>query len=216
MTPSPTPPSAPPRWHLSSAQRRYLLLPMFTLLLLSSLSVWFWWMSNQALAEAQLSETQVKNQLQMMRQQIKQLGQDSTTIENYLPRYQQLVERGYLQNEQRLDFLEKIRQSQQEKGLFPMEYTLTPQQDWLSATGELKIRASTIELKTSLLHEGDLPLLLHDLRNTPSGWITPFECELTRLPPATTSTAKLSANLNAACKLYWFSVSTGAAPTQPQ
>ncbi len=214
MTPSSTPPRTL-RWQLSSAQQRYLLPPVLILILLTGVSIWLWWMSSQALADAQLAATQVKNQLNTIRQQITQLGQDSSTLENYLPRYQQLVERGYLQGEQRLEFLEKLRQTQREQALFDMEYALNPQQDWLAANDELKVRASTIDLKTKLLHEGDLLPLLDNLRTIPNGWITPFDCEIERLDNVG-SNSQFSANLNATCKLYWFSVSTGASPTQPQ
>jgi len=159
--------------------------------------------ANLALAETHLQQAQG---------QYKQAENEMNEIREFQPRYEQLVRRGFVGEEKRLDAVEQIRHIQEDRKLFPLSYEISPQQpfqvDPSVQTGELELRGSKITLHMSLLHEMDLFNFLSDLST--KGLFAPQTCDITAADSA--SDSKLAPRLRGECTLYWITMGPRAAP----
>ena len=148
---------------------------------------------------------------------------EKNDIKEFQPRYIQLVERGFVGEEKRLDIVELIQTIQAKYRLLPMSYELFPQQiisigelvteptaTPITTTGNLELRASKLVFRMNLLHEMDMFNLFKDLRER--GQFIPQSCSVK------TSNAVNSLNsphqLEAECSLQWITMGRRAAADQ--
>lgn len=165
-------------------------------------------LENNTKAQAELAQAQGK---------YKQTESEKNEIRDFLPRYQQLIRRGFVGEERRLDVIEKIRQVQESRKLLPIKYEILPQQvftlDPSIDTGQLELRSSKLLVQMGLLHEMDLFNFLRDLRT--SGIFIPQLCTIK--PTNTALETLLSPRLNGECTIAWITmgrrpVAEGEAP----
>lgn len=127
-------------------------------------------------------------------------------VRDFQPKYVQLVARGFVGEEKRLDWIESIKKIQETRKLLPIEYEIFPQQpfqvDASLQTGELELRGSRMQLSIQLLHEMDLLHFLQDLKTMQTYALN--DCTI-KLPVAPQNEA-LSARLTAECSLYWITL----------
>ncbi|HZX27264.1 MAG TPA: hypothetical protein VFF16_09355 [Telluria sp.] len=136
-------------------------------------------------------------------------------IHLYQPRFLVLRADGVVGNENRLAWIDAIRQSQASRRLLSVAYEAEPQQTvGLSAPialGEYQLRASRMQLHAGLLHEMDLFNLLDDLRG--AGLYTVHDCRIKRIEvPADVA---LTPRLTADCTLAWVTLGSAPAPAAP-
>lgn len=136
-------------------------------------------------------------------------GQEREGIVNYLPIYQNLLSMGFVGEEQRIDWIEKIRQLHQQHKLFSIEYTIGLQESvapsYLPALGNFTLHRSVMKLEFGMLHEMDLLVLLSGLREQPAPFIV-RACELARPVGQKINTAVLTVNVQARCELEWYTL----------
>ena len=124
-------------------------------------------------------------------------------IRDYQPRYLQLLERGFVGDEKRLDIVELIQSIQAKYRLLPMNYEIFPQQvvqlDPATNNGELELRASKLVLQMNLLHEMDMFNLFSELHK--KGQFIHQTCDI--VISNTVSAALLPRQLEAKCSLQW-------------
>jgi len=137
------------------------------------------------------------------------VDEEEKLIEKYLPQFLQLNEIGVLGEEQRLSWVEVLRNAGDQMKLPALGYEITSQRDYTPGfpviLGQYKIFVSNMNLNMQLLHEGDLFRLLGILNELTNGRYTISECELIRNFEEITDNVT-AANVAASCELKWFSV----------
>lgn len=150
--------------------------------------------AGKARAESELREAQGK---------YRATENEKNEIRDFQPKYVQLVRRGFVGEEKRLDVIEHVRHIQESRKLLPFTYEISPQQtfqvDPSIQTGELELRGSKLVAQMDLLHEMDLINFLTDLSAT--GIFSPQTCAFT--PSRTAKISVLSAQLHGECTFYW-------------
>ncbi|MCR6665363.1 MAG: hypothetical protein NVV69_04955 [Methyloversatilis sp.] len=120
-----------------------------------------------------------------------------------IDRFRHLVERGAVGTEQRLAWVELIRDARARHHLGAVDYEFSPQRplDPLIAPADadqLEAAGSTLRIRTPLLHEGQLIALLDDLAFNASAVVRVRECSVTRA-----AVASEAEQLVADCLLDW-------------
>jgi hypothetical protein len=162
----------------------------------------------------QQSEMQQRAQTELSQAQGKYTyaANEKNDIREFQPAYLQLVERGFVGEEKRLDVLELIQTIQEKHRLLPMTYEIFPQQtvqlDPATPTGEMELRASKLVFRMNLLHEMDMLNLFKSLRER--GQFINQSCAVK------TSNAvniiSLPHQLEAECSLQWVTMARRVAP----
>jgi len=120
-----------------------------------------------------------------------------------IDRFRHLVERGAVGTEQRLAWVELIRDARARHHLGAVDYEFSPQRplDPLIAPADadqLEAAGSTLRIRMPLLHEGQLIALLDDLAFNASAVVRVRECSVTRA-----AIASDAEQLVADCLLDW-------------
>lgn len=139
---------------------------------------------------------------------------EETEIAAKIDRFRHLVERGAVGTEQRLAWVELIRDARTRHQLGAVDYEFSPQRplDPLIAppdADQLEAAGSTLRIRMPLLHEGQLIALLDDLAFNASAVVRVRECSVTRA-----AVASDAEQLVADCLLDWitFRPRQGARP----
>lgn len=116
-------------------------------------------------------------------------------IRNFQQRYVELVQRGLIGEERRLDWVDAIRQSQEAQQLPPLAYEMDPRQPVrLEAAldlGAYQLRGSRMRLHMELLHEMQLFDFFADLHER--GFFAVQDCTIKRLAAANAANAAAGA-----------------------
>lgn len=160
-------------------------------------------LSSAVLSKWQGERNQAQAQRNQTREQYKQVGNEKREIEEFQSKFVQLRKRGFIGEEKRLEWLERIRQIQESRKLLPLTYEFSAQQPFQSdpsmPVSDFELRGSKMKLRMHLLHEMDLFNFLDDLKS--STFHTVQACTLKS--PDTAPTEPLAARLLAECTLYW-------------
>lgn len=149
-----------------------------------------------------------EQQLNQARQRLQTSGLEKDTIVQYLPKYQQLLESGFIGEERRIDWVDALRNIHMQQKLYAIDYTIGMQSaytpSFIATLGTFTMHRSLMNVKLELLHEEDILRLLDDLKTVQS---TPFlvrDCELMRLSNSVVN--KLNPNLHGQCNIEWLTL----------
>lgn len=141
-------------------------------------------------------------------------GDEKDTIVKYLGTYEDLQRRGVVGEEQRINWIDALRLANIQADLFGIDYQIGVQEPYQYAEqmdpGGLKLRQSSMKLRFTLLHEGDLLRFLQILEEERAGLFTVNQCTITRLATVGSS-PRYQPNLAAECDLTWITVSEESA-----
>jgi hypothetical protein len=175
---------------------------------------------DQSLTAARREFTQQTNQLREARTRLQRSGDEKQIIVRYLPSYQNLEKIGFVGEEQRLNWVEGLRLSNQQSQLFGVTYQISVQQPYPYANelnpGQLSIHHSLMKISFNLLHEGDLLRLLTTLGKQGAGFFSVNHCQMDRSGAVNITagaTVRYQPNLRAECDLSWITVTAPASPT---
>jgi hypothetical protein len=150
-----------------------------------------------------------QNLLNQARQKYQSSGMEKETIIQYLPIYNDLLLKGFVGEERRIEWIERLRQIHAQHKLFSIDYQIGLQEDYkpsfIPSMGTFVLHRSTMKLNMDMLHEGDLLSLLDGLHEQ----TTPFivrDCEIKRPIGAVVNTKILASNLKAACEIDWLTL----------
>lgn len=143
------------------------------------------------------------------RQKFESSGLEKETIIEYLPAYNDLLAKGFIGEERRIEWIERLRQIHGQYNLFSIDYSIGQQEKYgpsfVPSMGNHVMNRSVMELRLDMLHEGDLINLLEDLhKDTPPFMVR--DCEITRPIGAEINTTKVVANLKAECEIDWITL----------
>jgi hypothetical protein len=142
-----------------------------------------------------------------------QVDNEKRDIRNFQHRFVALRQRGLIGDERRLEWLDAIRQTQEQLKLPPLSYEIEPQQVvTLEAPldlGEFQLRGSRMHLHMELLHELDLFNFFVNLRD--NSYFAVQDCSIKRLGVVAGTPG--ASTLGADCTLNWITLNT--APKAP-
>jgi hypothetical protein len=196
---------------------RKLQLP--ALILLAALVLAWLIVTRSSAREQKAVETlqQQTAELEKARQQLQASGSEKDNIIKYMPLYEGLIKRGFIGEEQRVDWISDLRNINQKYKLFGVSYDIAAQEEYKPKfpvnAGRFKIHRSVMKLSFALLHESDL---LTPFEALPAENNAPFmlrDCTVTRTSQALRS--KFEPNLNATCELDWLTVEEPKAKATP-
>ncbi|HSH54523.1 MAG TPA: hypothetical protein VK967_05785 [Methylotenera sp.] len=168
-------------------------------------------------SQEQAFQTQ-QNLLNAARQRYQSSGMEKDTITEYLPQYQALINKGFVGEERRIEWVDELRAQHKLHKLFGIKYSISQQEDYkptfAPSLGGFIMHRSVMKLDLDMLHEGDILQLTESLSANKA---TPFmlrDCEVTRLNGGGPLSKQLIANLHAACEVDWLTLREPA-PIQP-
>jgi len=122
--------------------------------------------------------------------------------------FQDLVDRGILREESRLDFFERLENLKSKHRIMDLEFEIAPQRALPLPGGRafnaVDVLGSRVKLRVQALHEGDALAFLEDLARPPKGFNPISRCTLRRVESGAASA--LSARVEAECVLEWISL----------
>lgn len=138
---------------------------------------------------------------------LKQVRAEESEIKLKSALFNRLQERGIIGEEQRLDWVELLKDIRDHRQLIDLRYDVSPQRllDG-SPVGDFAFHASSMKLQLKLLHEEDLTRLLRDLQQQAKALIRVNSCKVERLPPTADERADGRANLLADCEIDWLTL----------
>lgn len=150
------------------------------------------------------SNRQLTVQVADIRSRLSRARDEELDIRQKIDLYQQLVARGIIGPESRLDWIEQISRIKTERRLPGIDYEILPQAqitaDLLASgvAGPYEFMASPMKLRLRLLHEKDLLDFLGDLRQAISAQPLVRECRIERVEPESSGSG-VPAYLRADC-----------------
>lgn len=150
--------------------------------------------SARSLQEARASTDAVKREIEDMR--------TSSKV------FQDLLDRGILQDERRLDFIERLDALKVRHRILSLEYDIDPQRPLPLAGGRvfnaLEVMGSKVKVRLKALHEGDALAFLEDLAMPARGFHALSKCQLKRVDRVAADVT--NARVEAGCTLEWISL----------
>jgi hypothetical protein len=167
--------------------------------------------TNQLAAEARRDLLRQEAQERDAQKRLQRSDVERSLIVRYLGDYHQLERRGFVGEEQRINWLDALRQANLQSDLFGVDYQISTQRPYTYASelnpGPIQLRESTMTLRFRLLHEMDLLRFLDLLSRQAVGIYTVDQCSLKRLD--TRGVIRYQPNIAAECNLSWITASAG-------
>lgn len=117
--------------------------------------------------------------------------------------FQKLQQRGIIGEEQRLEWVELLKDIRDKRRLIDLVYEIEPQRPLDVAPGAgFTFNVSPMKVQLKLLHEEDLTRFLGDLNEQARALIQVRYCKVTRQPQGQAGTSG-QANLLAECRIDW-------------
>lgn len=181
-----------------------LSLVIFVLFCLGGAALVFFSLEQQQQARRLLGTAQAHNT--QAQAKLKQVREEESEIKLKAALFSNLAARGVIGEEQRLDWVELLRDIRNNRRLLDIQYEFSPQQPLGNGQGPWSFQVSSMRLQLQLLHEEDLLNVLADLRNTAKAQVLVRSCEVSRQPRPPGESQGLHANLKAQCLLDWITL----------
>lgn len=149
-----------------------------------------------------------QTQLQQATERYRLSGTEKTNIIKYLPQYQQLISKGVVGEERRLEWVDALRNIHKNQKLFSIKYNIGAQEIYKPVfsinAGPFKITRSLMKIELAMLHEGDLLTLLNGLGTQQTSPFIVRQCEMIR--QSANIGSSLTPNMQAKCELDWMTI----------
>ena len=155
---------------------------------------------------------QVLAQRNEIQARLARANDEAAEIRQKIGRYQEIEAHGYLGQEHRLEWVERIAQIKNARRLIDIQYELSPQKaldttvlPGGSAAGGYEFMASTMKLQMQLLHEDDLLGFLNDLNGSVLAFLHVRGCDVERAAKGGADRG-IAAQLKADCTIDWITL----------
>ena len=139
------------------------------------------------------------------RRQYQDSDLEKAMISQYLPEYKQLQERGFIGSENRLKWIDALRNADRELGEFGVQYQLSAQGTYKGALSNepvaARLRQSTMDIRFAVVHEGHFLAFVDALAAQQVGTYSLRSCSLEPVHPD--KPQPRTRNLSAACQIDW-------------
>jgi hypothetical protein len=198
---------------MNSEELKALRLPLLVLLTVIALAAGAIYYTDLLVKQATTALARQKGDFQTAQSRMRQSGDEKNTIVQYVDKYRDLEKSGFAGEEQRINWLDALRNANTKAELFGVNYQIGVQHPYPYASefdsGAITLQESTMELDMRLLHEGDLLRFLDALRAQQVGLFHVKECTLLRTDR--TDTLRNQPYLSAKCDLVWITARPGKA-----
>ncbi len=137
-------------------------------------------------------------------------------VDDYWPPYRKLEEMGFIGDENRLNWVDVLREVAERNRILAMNYEVQPRApdtvEGITDLGDFNLQSSKMTLRMTGLHEGNVIALLKDLSHQKVGLFSLKSCVFERRNE-NIEISNSAANLASTCTLVWHSILTGAPPT---
>ena len=161
-------------------------------------------------SEQEKALQQQQNLLNSARQRFSSSGIEKQTITEYLPQYQALINKGFIAEERRLEWVDALRKQHLLNKLFSIKYSIGLQEPYTPSftanLGGFILNRSIMTLDLDMLHEEDILQLTEALSKKDQEVFMLRDCDITRLNAGGTLSSQLIANLHAKCELDWLTL----------
>lgn len=167
--------------------------------------------------QAQITLTRQQGQLREAQTRMQRSGDEKTIIVQYVDKYRQLMNAGFVGEEQRINWVDALRIANTRADLFGVNYEIGVQQPYAHAAeynpGPIALRQSPMKLEFRLLHEADLLRFIDALREQDAGLFHVDQCTMRRTDLGVT--LRYQPNITATCELTWITAVPDAPGTKP-
>jgi hypothetical protein len=164
------------------------------------------WLADQQVRSFAQTKISATSQLNEYEGKLKQVRAEEAEIKQKSALYSNLRARGIIGEEQRLDWVELIKEIKESRKLLDVQYEFSPQQALeASALSGFSFKSSPMKLQMKLLHEGDLLNFINDLRKQAKAYVRVRSCNVVRIQRAA-APAGDAALLLADCQLDWITI----------
>ena len=182
---------------------RKLQISVFGMLLMVALGVASVLFSRSQVKQADQAFSITQSERNNQDTKLKRLRSEERQIREHAALFNDLKARGVIGEEQRLEWVELLKDIRERLRLIELRYEISPQQPLEKAPGgALALHASTMKLQLNLLHEEDLIRLLDDLRRQARALIQVKRCDVSRIPRSGPENT-LQGYLQAECLIDW-------------
>ena len=144
---------------------------------------------------------------------LKRVRSEENEIKQKSALFNTLQKRGVIGEEQRLEWVELLKDIRDKRRLIDLKYEIAPQRPLDAAPAKgLTFYVSTMKMQLKLLHEEDLTRLIDDLNQQARALIQVKRCNVSRLPRSSSETG-IPAQLQADCLIDWVTLREATANT---
>jgi hypothetical protein len=151
---------------------------------------------------AQREQGDAQRQLSDISARFQRVRDEEQEIHHESALFADLQRHGIIGGEERLDWIEVLRNVRSRHQPAEMEYEFAPRQT-IGTAGSYTFYRSPMDLQLKLVHEGELFALLAELRRTAHALLAVRHCQVQRLDRAPTDSRGISPQLEATCRLDW-------------
>jgi hypothetical protein len=163
--------------------------------------------SLQQTKSAQLARSTATTEHKEFDGKLRQVRNEENEIKQKAAMFSNLQARGVIGDEQRLDWVELLKDIRDKRRLIDLQYEILPQRPLDASPGPgFAFFSSAMKLQLKLLHEEDLTRLLDDLRQQAKALIQVKHCDVSRLPRIAGDRNANLAQLQADCQIDWVTV----------
>lgn len=193
---------------LTAQDWRKLQIPLITFGVALIIATLLYSVTDERMVKAEQDLQSQQSLLNQARTRYQTSGAEKDNIVKHLPAYQKLIQQGFVGEEQRVDWIDDLRNINMRHKLFGINYNIGAMQDYKPAfpldIGNFILHRSTMKLSLAMLHEGDMLTLLQAL---PQEQNPPFmlrDCTITKASGG--GRGKFLPNLNSECEIDWLTV----------
>ena len=191
---------------LGSKDFRKLQISVFGMLLMVALGVASVLFSRSQVKQADQAFSATQSERNNQDTKLKRLRSEERQIREHAALFNALKARGVIGEEQRLEWVELLKEIRERHRLIELRYEISPQQPLEKPpVGTLALHASTMKLQLNLLHEEDLTRLLDDLRRQAHALLQVKRCDVSRMQRSGPENT-LQGYLQAECLIDWITV----------
>lgn len=192
------------RWHDWKALRPAVIFFSVTIILTGST---IWYARQKATDTFQALELQ-NGKLSQAQQAYLAVADERAAVAKYLPLYRQLVQQGFVGEEQRVEWIDELRDISRQHHLFGINYEIGTQQAFKTQTGTnpniFLAHRTVMRIGLSLLHEVDLLTVLNVLRTNHDASFMVRSCEIKHVSGVEKN--QFSPQLVANCEIDWLTI----------
>lgn len=204
---------------LTAQDWRKLQIPLITFGAALIIATLLYSATDGRLVKAEEALQKQNGSLNQARNRYQTSGAEKDNIVKYLPMYQKLIQQGFVGEEQRVNWIDNLRNINIRYKLFGVGYDIGAMQDYKPAfpldAGNFKLHRSTMKLTLALLHEGDLLTLYQALSQENNPPFMLRDCTVSKVAGGARN--KFLPNLTSLCEIDWLTVTEPATQggTQP-
>lgn len=203
---------------MNAAELKALRGPLLLLIAVLAMAAGAIYYTHLLRQQAQTALSKQQTLLRDAQARMRRSGDEEAIITQYVDKYRQLQQSGFIGNEQRINWIDALRVANERTDLFGVNYGIDAQQPYSYAAdlnpGQFAMRQSVMKLEFRLLHELDLLRFFDALRAQNNGLFHLDQCALRRTE--LTAAIRYQPNISANCQLTWITatpdVTTGGRP----